>query len=147
MFGLRDEREIGDITKTTQNCKDHRICAQKLKIEDGELGLHDNNDGIKGGYFLPFTVNNVLQPKAELDITGSELAVKAIWELNLHRVSQIDPVCQVVRRLDQLLRGRVEKFPGHAVEGDILPRFIFNGQEQFIEFPVNNVTEWVVFGE
>jgi len=42
-------------------------------------------------------------------------------------------------RLDQLLRGRVEKFPGYTVEGDILPRFIFNGQEQFIEFPVNNV--------
>jgi hypothetical protein len=90
MFGLRDEREIGDITKTTQNHKDHRICAQteklnlsigssglkgvtqQLKVEDGELGLHDDNDGIKGGYFLPFTINNVLQPNSELDITGSK---------------------------------------------------------------------------
>jgi hypothetical protein len=44
----------------------------QLEIKDGELRLHNSNDGIKGRYFLPFTPGYVFQPNTEFDITSFE---------------------------------------------------------------------------
>jgi hypothetical protein len=46
---------------------------------------------------------------------------------------------QSAHRFDKLFCSRVEKVPGHAVEGDILSCFVFYGQEQFIDLPINDV--------
>ena len=44
----------------------------QLEIKDGELRLHNCNDGIEGRYFYPFTLDQVFQPNAEFDITSFE---------------------------------------------------------------------------
>jgi hypothetical protein len=44
----------------------------QLEIKEGELRLHNSNDGIKRGYLLPFTPGYMFQPKAEFDITSFE---------------------------------------------------------------------------
>jgi len=42
-------------------------------------------------------------------------------------------------RLDQLLRVRVKKFPGNTEEGNVLPCSIFDGQEYFVQFSINDI--------
>jgi hypothetical protein len=55
----------------------------QLEIEDGELRLHNHNDGFKSGYFFSFTVDDVFQPDVEFDIAGSE-PVRVVSEATIH---------------------------------------------------------------
>lgn len=55
----------------------------QLEIEDGELRLHNHNDGIKSRYFLSFTVDGVFQPDVEFDIAGSE-PVRVVSRATIH---------------------------------------------------------------
>jgi hypothetical protein len=44
----------------------------QLEIEDGELRLHNHNDGFKSGNFFSFTVDDVFQPDVESDVASFE---------------------------------------------------------------------------
>lgn len=55
----------------------------QLEIEDGELRLHNHNDGIKSGCFLSFTVDDVFQPDVEFDIAGFE-PVRVVSGATIH---------------------------------------------------------------
>jgi hypothetical protein len=55
----------------------------QLEIEDGELRLHNHNDGFKSGCFFSFTIDDVFQPDVKFDITGSE-PVRVVSGATLH---------------------------------------------------------------
>jgi hypothetical protein len=44
----------------------------QLKIKDGELRLHDRNDGFEGRYSFLFTLDQVVQPNAQFDVASFE---------------------------------------------------------------------------
>lgn len=46
---------------------------------------------------------------------------------------------KVRNRLDQVLRVRVKKLSGNTEEGNVLPCSVFDGQEQFVQFSINDV--------
>jgi hypothetical protein len=56
----------------------------QLEIEDGELRLHNHNNGIKSGYFFSFTVDDVFQPDIEFDIAGFEPVRVAVSGATIH---------------------------------------------------------------
>jgi hypothetical protein len=55
----------------------------QLEIEDGQLRLHNHNDGFKSRYFFSFTVNDMFQPDVEFDIAGSE-PVRVVSGATIH---------------------------------------------------------------
>jgi hypothetical protein len=76
----------------------------QLEIEDGELGLHNHNDGFKCGYFFSFAVGAVFQPDVEFDITGSE-PVRVVSGATMHNGPRHSLAVKLIRKLNPVRVG------------------------------------------
>lgn len=72
----------------------------QLEIEDGELRLHNHNNGIKSGYFFSFTVDNVFQPDVEFDITGFEPVQARVSAVTIHNGTGYRLAVKLIRKLN-----------------------------------------------
>jgi hypothetical protein len=70
----------------------------QLEIEDGELGLHNHDDGIKSGYIFSFTIDGVFQPHVEFNIAGFE-PVRVVSGVTIHNGSEYRLAVKLIRKL------------------------------------------------